>query len=196
MHPKMNDACLKMIFYWIRHNLTYIGNRRNYSDYAGLMPESSLAALLSSNESASTIKCITKQTRTGTNYRKESEGVERPFCRCVVSVQALIIRLAADSPGRWGNTCTLRKPNRALARGHRGRIIPDHIETQVAACRSIHLTGYWGWIKVLQEEAAPFHLQGWSRVVSVCHLVSNKANPWMQALFVRDAENTNIQIYS
>lgn len=74
MHPKMNDAYLKTIFYWIRHNLTYIGNRRNYSDYAGIMPASSLAALLSLNESASTIKCIAKQTRTVTNYRKESES--------------------------------------------------------------------------------------------------------------------------
>lgn len=64
MHPKMNDAYLKIIFYWIRPNLTYIGNKWNYGDYAGIMPESSLAALLSSNESASAIKCITKPTRT------------------------------------------------------------------------------------------------------------------------------------
>jgi len=69
------------------------------------MPASSLATLLSSNESASTIKCIAKQTRTVRNYRKEGEGVERPFCHRAVSVQALIVRLAEDSPGRWGNTC-------------------------------------------------------------------------------------------
>lgn len=64
MHPKMNDAYFKIIFYWIRPNLTYIGNKWNYGDYAGIMPESSLAALLSSNVSASAIKCTTKQTRT------------------------------------------------------------------------------------------------------------------------------------
>lgn len=114
MNPEMNDAYLKMVFYWIRHNLTYIGNRRNYSDYAGIMPESSLAALLSSNESASTIKCITKQTWTVTNYRKESEGVERPFCHCVVSVQASLIHLAQDSPGRWGNTCNSQETTSSL----------------------------------------------------------------------------------
>lgn len=93
---------LKMVFYWIRQNLTYIGNRGNYSDYVGIMSESSLAALLSLKESAATIKCIAKQTRTVTNYPKESEGVERPFCHCPVIVQTLIIRLAEDSLGRWG----------------------------------------------------------------------------------------------
>lgn len=195
MHPKMNDAYLKMIFYWIGHNLTYIGNRRNYSGYAGIMPESSLAALLSSNESASTVKCIAKQTRTVTNYRQESEGVKRPFCHCVVSVQALIIRLAEDSPGRWGNTFSLRKPNQALAQGHCGRMISDCIETQVAARGSICLTEQWGWREVFREETGPLHLQGWSRVVSVCHLaVSNKANSWMLKMLVKDAENTNIPI--
>lgn len=157
--------------------MTHIGNRRNYSDYAGIMPESSLAALLSLNESASTIKCIAKQTRTVTNYRKESEGVKRPFCHCIVGVQALIIRLDEDSPGRWGNTCTLRKPKQALAQGHRGRIIADRIETPVAVRRSICLTEYWGWTEVLQEETGPFHLQGRSCIGPICHLsVSNKAN--------------------
>lgn len=81
--------------------MTYIGNRRNYSDYVGIISESSLAALLSLEESAATIKCMAKQTRTVTNYPKESEGVERPFCHCTVIVQALIICLAEDSPGRW-----------------------------------------------------------------------------------------------
>lgn len=126
------------------------------------MSESSLAALLSLKESAATIKCIAKQTRTVTNYPKESEGVERPFCHCTVIVQALIIHLAEDSPGRWGIPVL---SNQALAQGQCGRVLSDPVETQLAARKSMQVRGCCSWIKVLWEEASPFHLQGWSRVV-------------------------------
>lgn len=90
-----------------------------------------------------------------------------------------------------GNTCALRKPNQALAQGQCGRILSDPIETQEAARKSIQLTGCCSWIKVLREEASPFHLQGQS-VLCVCRFaVPNKANSCMQMLFVEDAENTN-----
>lgn len=70
-------------------------------------------------------------------------------------------------------------------------ITSDGIKAQLAACRSVYLAAYWGWIEVLREKAGPLHVQGWSRAVSVCYL-ANEASRSMQAFFITDADNTNI----
>lgn len=51
-------------------------------------------------------------------------------------------------------------------------IASDGIKAQVAACSSVYLAEYWGWIEVLWEKAGPFHVHGWSRAVSLCHLAN------------------------
>lgn len=156
------------------------------------MSESSLAALLSLKETAATIKCMAKQTRTVTNYPKESEGAERPFCHCTVIVQTLIIRLAGDSPGRWGIPVLSGNQIKPWHKDS-GRILSDPIETQAAARKSMQLAGCCSWIKVLQEEASLFHLQGRSGVVLFAVWLFLTTNSCMQ-MFVKDAENTNTNI--